>query len=152
MSPQNPEPRERSPERLVTIAAFREPIEAHLARTRLECEGVACKLADEHIVGVYGGASSAVGGVKLQVRERDRERALRILEETSARPATSAEWLTADLDAPRCGSCGSLRLQREPLGPARSFVVWLLLGLPLPFLQRWQRCRRCGQRWPLKTP
>ncbi len=149
MPPPTAETRERGPDRLVTIAAFREPIEAHLARSRLECEGVACKLADEHIAGVYAGAAAAVGGVKLQVRERDREHALRLLEESSARPAASAEWVTADLDAPRCGSCGSLRIEREPLGPGRTLLAWLLLGIPLPFLRRWQRCLRCGERWPI---
>lgn len=138
-----------APDRLITIAAFREPIEAHLARSRLECEGVTCKLADEHTAGVYAAAAPAVGGVKLQVRERDRERALRLLEEASARPTASAEWVTADLQAPRCGACGSLRIEREPLGAGRALLVWLLLGIPLAFLQRWQRCGHCGERWPI---
>lgn len=139
-----------SPERLVTIAAFREPIEAHLARSRLECEGVACKLADEHIVGVYALSAGAVGGVKLRVRERDREHALRVLEEASARPVASAEWITGDLEAPRCPACGSLRVEDERLDRRVVVLSWLLLGIPLLFLQRWERCRRCGQRWPLR--
>ena len=108
-------------DRPVTIAAFSEPIEAHLARSRLECEGIGCTLADEHIVGVYWLSASAVGGVKLQVRERDREHALRVLEETSARPASSAEWVTGDLDAPRCPSCGSLRVDRERFDRRRAW-------------------------------
>lgn len=135
------------PDVLVTIAAFRDPVEAHLARSRLECEGLACTLADEHTVGVNWLSSHAVGGVKLQVRERDRERALRILEEASARPTASAEWVTGDLDAPRCPGCGSLRVDHERFDRRLFVLSWLLLGAPLPFLRRWQRCRRCGERW-----
>lgn len=138
------------PDRLVTIAAFSEPIEAHLARSRLECDGLTCSLADEHIVGVYWLSTAAVGGVKLQVRERDREHALRVLEETSSRPAASTEWVTGDLDAPRCPSCGSLRVERERFERRLVFLSWLLLGIPLPFLRRFERCRRCGERWPLR--
>lgn len=138
------------PGRLVTIAAFREPIEAHLARSRLECEGVRCALADEHIVGVYWLSASAVGGVKLQVGEQDRERALRVLEEVSARSAASAEWVTGDLDAPRCPGCGSLRVESQRFDRRLVFLSWLLLGVPLPFLRRWQRCGRCGGRWPVR--
>lgn len=136
-------------DRLVTIAAFSEPIEAHLARSRLECEGLSCSLADEHIVGVYWLSTAAVGGVKLQVRERDREHALRVLEEASARPASSAEWVTGDLDAPRCPSCGSLRVERERFDRRMILLSWLLLGIPLPFLRRYDRCRRCGERWAI---
>ncbi len=136
-----------APDGLVTIAAFREPVEAHLARSRLECEGLACKLADEHTVGIDWLASAAIGGVKLQVRERDRERALRVLEEVSSRPVASAEWVTGDLDAPRCPGCGSLRVERERFDRRLFVLSWLLLGAPLPFLRRWQRCRRCGERW-----
>jgi hypothetical protein len=137
-------------DRLVTIAAFSEPIEAHLARSRLECEGVACSLADEHIVGVYWLSTSAVGGVKLQVRERDREHGLRVLEEASSRPASSAEWVTGDLDAPRCPNCGSLKVDRERFQRRLVFLSWALLGIPLPFLRRYQHCRRCNERWPVK--
>lgn len=134
-------------DRLVTVAAFSEPIEAHLARSRLECEGLSCSLADEHIVGVYWLSTQAVGGVKLQVRERDREQALRVLEEASARPASSAEWVTGDLDAPRCPACGSLRVERERFDRRLVFLSWALLGIPLPFLRRHDRCGRCGVRW-----
>ncbi|CAG0977260.1 hypothetical protein MYXO_01649 [Myxococcaceae bacterium] len=141
-----------SPERLVTVAAFSEPIEAHLARSRLECEGLACSIADEHIVGVYWLSASAVGGVKLQVRERDREHALRVLEEVSSRPVDSAEWVTGDLDAPRCPSCGSLRVARERIDRRWFWLSWLLLGIPIPFLERHERCRRCHARWRVNPP
>jgi hypothetical protein len=151
MSQPTIDPRERtastSADRLVTVAAFSEPIEAHLARSRLECEGLTCSLADEHIVGVYWLSTAAVGGVKLQVRERDREHALRVLEEASAKPVSSAEWVTGDLDAPRCPACGSLRIERERFDRRLVALSWLLLGIPLPFLRRWSCCRRCGERW-----
>jgi len=136
----------RSPaHRLVTVAAFSEPIEAHLARSRLECEGLSCRLADEHIVGMVWPSNAAVGGVKLQVQERDREHALRVLEEASARPAGSAEWVTGDLDAPRCPSCGSLRVDMPRFDRRRVLLSRLLMGLSPR--RRAARCRRCRRRF-----
>lgn len=64
---------------LITIAAFSQPIEAHLVKTRLESEGIECFLANEHIVTMNWLWSNAVGGVELQVKESDVEKATEIL-------------------------------------------------------------------------
>ena len=64
--------------RLVTVASFSTALHAHLARLRVEAEGIQCFIADEHIVGAFG---AAVGGVKLQVEADDAERATAILRE-----------------------------------------------------------------------
>ncbi|MDX5437376.1 MAG: DUF2007 domain-containing protein, partial [Pontibacter sp.] len=66
-------------ERLVTIATFNEPTEAHILKGRLEAEGILCFLGDEHIVGAQPFYSVAVGGVKLRVTEQDVEEAKTIL-------------------------------------------------------------------------
>lgn len=131
----------------MTVAAFSQPVEAHLARGRLECEGIECFIADEHIVGIDWLYSAAVGGVKLKVRREERERAVALLE-TARRPHTrSHDFLTADLDAPRCPGCGSLRIDRARVSRPLAVVSWLLIGIPLPFLRRRSRCLSCGLRW-----
>ncbi len=65
---------------LITIANFAYPIEANLAKTRLESEGIDCVLTNEHFAGLNWVWPLAVGGVGLQVRESDAERAAEILE------------------------------------------------------------------------
>jgi len=64
---------------LVTIARFSYPTEAHIARTKLETEGIWAFVADEHLITANWLYSNAVGGVKLQVSERNAEQALEIL-------------------------------------------------------------------------
>ncbi|MDP6438554.1 MAG: hypothetical protein QGH74_02870 [Candidatus Brocadiia bacterium] len=49
-------------DRLVTIAAFSLPHEAHLARLRLEAEGIPCFVVDENIVAINWLYSNAARG------------------------------------------------------------------------------------------
>ena len=65
--------------RLVTVATFNQPIEAHVVKGRLESEGIETFLADEHVISMNPFYSNAVGGVKVQVAEEDVEEALKIL-------------------------------------------------------------------------
>ena len=61
---------------MVTIATFELLPLAEIACGRLRAEGVAARLADQHMAQFY---NIAVGGIKLQVAARDVERAKRIL-------------------------------------------------------------------------
>ncbi|MFO1518965.1 MAG: DUF2007 domain-containing protein [bacterium] len=63
----------------VTIATFSRPFEAYLAKGKLESEGIEVFIADENIVGINWLLSNLVGGVKIQVREEEREKAVEIL-------------------------------------------------------------------------
>jgi hypothetical protein len=59
---------------LVVIQSFPDTTAAHLAAGLLESVGIESMLADEHMAGMYphGGV---VGGIKLLVRQSDREAA-----------------------------------------------------------------------------
>jgi len=135
--------------RLVTVASYPSPIEAHLARARLEAEGLAPVLMDEHLVALHGLAALALGGVKLQVPAAEAPDARRALAEVATAPPRSARFLTTDLEAPRCAVCGSLRVAPAALDRRFALLVGLLLGLPLLLGQRrGLRCRDCGARSP----
>ncbi len=69
---------------LITIANFPYPIDANLAKSRLEAEGIDCVLTNEHIAGMNWYWPLAIGGVGLQVRESDAERAVEILESVAS--------------------------------------------------------------------
>ncbi len=66
-------------EKLITVAAFNKGIKAHLSKSKLESEGIECFIADENVVNLNWFLSNAVGCIKLQVKESDAERAVKIL-------------------------------------------------------------------------
>ena len=63
----------------ITIATFVYPHEAHTARLKLESEGFEVFLQDELMVQVHNFYSHAIGGVKLQVRKSEAEKAYEVL-------------------------------------------------------------------------
>lgn len=75
---------------LVTVAIFETPLEAELARLRLEAESILCFVHGAHMAGmqVFG---LSVGGVRLRVRPQDAELALEILEAPLAGDGDEAE-------------------------------------------------------------
>lgn len=64
---------------LATVASFSFPHEAHIARAKLESEGIPVALADEHTVSMQWFYSNAIGGVKVQVPPSCAQRAIEIL-------------------------------------------------------------------------
>jgi hypothetical protein len=66
-------------EYLVTVAQFSSGMEAQLARTKLESEGIEAYLADEHMMSINPMYDFALGGVRLQTKSTDAEKALKIL-------------------------------------------------------------------------
>jgi hypothetical protein len=63
----------------IIILTFTYPHEAHLAKGKLESEGIEVQITDEMTVQVHNFYSNAIGGVKLLVRETDLQRANQIL-------------------------------------------------------------------------
>ena len=130
------------PGKLVTIARFRSPAAAHFHRSRLELEGIPAFVGDEHLVSLGSFYSGPVGGVKLQVRDADVERALAVLRE-------EPEGLEVDEDemGPCCPRCGSLNVRRE--WPSCLATLALVLAVGIPFLRRHRglTCMDCGHRW-----
>ena len=134
------------PDRLVEIASFPHPLEAHLAAARLRTEGVLVSLSGEHAAGLLSG----VGCVRLWVREVDRARAVESLAPIGPRtgaPRRSAYFVTGDLDAPRCPRCGGLALEAERLhGPFFLYLRLFLRGVRHALRPR-LRCSLCKASW-----
>jgi len=66
-------------ENWITILTFTHPTQAHLAKAKLQSEGIEVLIRDELTAQVNNFFSSAIGGVKLQVQKKDAERAYEIL-------------------------------------------------------------------------
>ena len=79
-------------DRLVTIATYWSPVEANLARNALDAAGVRAILVGEETVGMAWHLTNAIGGVKVQVRSADADRATELLDAISpADDATAAD-------------------------------------------------------------
>jgi hypothetical protein len=133
-------------ERLVTLETFTTPWEAQIARARLEAEGIHSVIADENFVRLYWALSSALGGVKLQVRKEDAARAAELLRDSDPIPEI---YLVTEEDAalPRCPGCKSDNLDFERWSRLGFFGSWVILGVPLPIPRRRWICRNCGADW-----
>jgi hypothetical protein len=64
---------------LKILATFNHPLEAHVAESYLNDEGIETMLEDEFIIGAFDALSNAIGGVKLLVHEDDYEKGLELL-------------------------------------------------------------------------
>ena len=157
------------PVRWVTVGAFWNSSGAHLARLRVEAEGIDCVLLDELLVSTDWLYANAAGGIKLQVPHADAARAHELL--TQSRPrhddgervqaadevdevdeadeADEADGLAATSAAsPQgvCPRCGGTDVYRAWFS-RRLFFGLLLFGLPLPLPIPARRCRDCRNEW-----
>lgn len=67
--------------KLLTVATFTMPSEMHVAKSKLESEGIKCYTLNELTVQSHNFISNAIGGIKLQVHEKDSENAISLLKE-----------------------------------------------------------------------
>lgn len=152
-----PKLKPKAPERLVKIATFSHAIEAHLHRTKLESEGIHSFVTDEYMVTTQWLYSTALGGVKLWVRESDVEKAQQILKSIPKQNPESGVTNNGDELCPRCGS-PDIHYETFNLRPL--FISWIIIGLffsptvqgsiggfPLPFTKKKWKCKNCGHEW-----
>lgn len=120
-----------------TVARFREPYQAHLARGVLESAEIDAYVLDDHLVGTNWLYSSALGGVRLYVDDENEAAALEILNSEVEEP---------DDDDEPCPACGSTELEVSRYS-LWSIIPALLTTAPLFFPRRSWRCKRCRTRW-----
>ena len=94
---------------LVTVAAFREPWEAHMFCARLQAEGIPALIAHENHSWNNWPISNALGGVKVQVPAAELEAAPAV--ERACRDGDYYNMIAdASVDEPdgfKCPNCGS---------------------------------------------
>ncbi len=115
--------------KFVTVASFDSPIEAHLAKGRLENEGVPVFIAHENHVWANWVFSQALGGVKVQVLEKNVEAARKVLRKHlkgEYELDLSSEF--NDIKNNCCPKCGSVKFKSRI--PVLSLVLaFVTLGL-----------------------
>ena len=123
----------------VTVGWYLHPIEAEIARGRLESEGVPAFLHSNNHSQVNWPITLALGGIRLQVPSSAAQEAKEILQ--SVVPLPDSEEDIA------CPSCGSLDSKPEETSWEIAFLVVHFLHLPLPFRRGGRRCQECGRKW-----
>ncbi len=153
--------RDEDGDALVTIAQFNYLAEAHLARSRLESEGIDCFLADENMVHANWLYANAIGGMRLQVRASDRASALAVLGQLAdeLHREHGAPGSTAG-EAVDCPHCGGAEIYEQRFD--RRLALWSQLGMALlgmmvafvpfalPLFRRRMLCKSCGATWKLR--
>ncbi|MGD0683302.1 MAG: DUF2007 domain-containing protein [Terracidiphilus sp.] len=140
------EPEEWEFRRLVTVRRYRDLAEAYVARSLLESAGIPAWIADENLVRMDWFYSNLVGGMRLQVDEREEAAAREILEERA--PGTITYGEEEVYVQPTCPKCGSAEIT---LGSGtergRSFVALYMLSAPVPPRKAAWYCEACGAQW-----
>ena len=126
---------------LTTIARYSLPYEAHLARARLESEGIPAFVADEHTINMQWLYSDALGGVRLQVPEPWALRALSVLAEDREQVLMEEQQIDTEL----CRHCGSADTEYHQIGRRWAFLMFLGINFPLFPVRDGIRCRDCGK-------
>ena len=125
---------------LVTVSTYSFPYEAHIAKAKLDAEGIPAFVADEHTINMQWLFSNAMGGVKLQVPQTFVERALDILSEDDE----AALLQQQGGDFPVCPQCGSADTEYYRIGKRWAFLVFLGIDFPLFPTKDGIRCQACG--------
>jgi hypothetical protein len=118
------------------VGTYSDVMAAHVARARLEAEGIRTFLLDEHLLTIDPLIAGAIGGVKLVVAAADADLARELL----ARPPAAC-------DEPACPACGSQRIQMHHAGRRSAFWTILLLGVPIGRARAKARCEDCQHTW-----
>ena len=143
----------------VTVASFNDAASAHVARLRVEAEGIACFIADENIGVVAWHYAIATGGIKLQVPREDAARAALALQRgRRAIPDAADDHLRI------CPRCGSSELEVDRFSPRRIIALMFLVimlastqpivgalalvaGIVYVVASRRRVCIDCGAHW-----
>lgn len=127
-----------------TVGRFTDAIAAHIAKGRLESEGIRVFVANEHHVWANWLFSNALGGVEVQVLAEDEERAREILQQVN-------EGYFADADpeeeALLCPQCGSDEIKEKKTSRKVAFLTLFIFQIPLAFRRNNYYCLKCGQGW-----
>jgi hypothetical protein len=124
---------------LVTVATFDNDLDAALARQCLAGAGIKAFLADHSMVATAWHLAGALGGVKLQVAERDRDEAGEVLAKAQAGELEVAEpeWPDDNKEEDEESSEPARTAREQTVDRAMKSMVLSLLFLPLSLYTGW---------------
>ena len=130
---------------LTKVASYTNAIEAHLARLRLEQEGVPAFVFNEHHVWAQWDISQALGGVGVYVHAEHLAQAQAAI---AAHDAGAFALVETDT-VPTCPACGHGAIERKRVSWKAAMLTAHFAAFPLYFRPATLRCRHCGHEWDL---
>lgn len=135
---------------LITVESFSDPLEAHIAKGRLEAEGIQAFVADEHHIWANWMMSHALGGVRVQVASENIDDAKRIMDQhISGGYENSLNETFNDLNIKLCPSCDSKAYTTSPTRSSKVLLIisFGLLGIIYKLRKVNNKCNECGYKW-----
>jgi hypothetical protein len=133
---------------MVTVARYTNLLEAHIARGRLESEGITAFIADENIIWANWLLVDAIGGVQLQVPREDCMRARQILSDVADIHASENGLARVETRSDHCPRCRTHPVQDSALLSRLAYLSLVWIGSPSAFNRELKYCRECGYSHP----
>lgn len=136
---------------LVTVARYDSSIRAHIVKAHLEGHDMVCFVFDAHMIDLNPLVSNALGGVKIKVREKDAEEAIRLIQALEDAPYTDDN--DEVIACPNCGST-SYYTHFNSMRDARSIIAFLIAFWTFVFpiyRKRVLRCKECDTEFDQET-
>jgi len=131
----------------VTVACYWNAINAWIIRNRLADEGLDAFVVDEFVASTYWLYANAIGGIKVQVPREQLPLAQKVLARGKSGVFASTPRATDGADGLVCRNCGSAELYRERFAIRYVFLLWFILGVPVPIPSSAVQCFDCGTRY-----
>ncbi len=131
---------------LVRIATYITAIDAHLARGRLEVEGIPAFVAHEHHVGLEWNIALAMTSIKIYVHPSHAQRAVKIIAEHDRGEYALQEEQEEKIACPRCHATD---ISRHQMSWKSAMIAVHLMAIPLFFRWATLKCRSCHHEWDL---
>ena len=135
---------------LKTVESFTGPMDAHLAKGRLEAEGITASVVHENHIWANWMLSHALGGVKLQVAESNIEVAKIILKQhTNGVFEESLSQEFNDIVVNSCPNCGTPEYVSSALVFSKIMLILTfgLFGVIYKIRKENHKCVKCGCKW-----
>ena len=143
----------KTTDKIVVYQAFSDPINANIVKGLLDSYEIECFLSDENIVNLNAMYNAAVGGVKLNVFEKDVDRISEILkaENIQPEPGFPTEEEASKIVCPNCKSAnvsfgGSVK---RKFGYRDIWISFLLMIYPFT-MRKTYHCFDCGHEFKNK--
>lgn len=129
-----------------TVASFETAPAAWIHRNYLAQNGLSAIVTDEHTVNVYWLYSSAIGGVKVQIPESEMSEYRQLVGSPPAEIVDTKLADCLDSDLTNCPKCDSIEISIIKWPKRLIFLIWLVLGFPIPIYAPILVCNECGFR------
>ena len=129
-----------------TVASFETAPAAWIHRNYLVQNGISAIVTDEHTVNMYWLYSHAIGGVKVQIPHSEIPTYRQLSGSPPTEPVTTDLQNFPDSDSITCPECDSIEISIIKWPKRLIFLIWLVLGFPIPIYSPVLVCNECEFR------